>query len=141
MRRMIATALFVGVVGVLAELLLLGHTESWQQWIAVVALIVGLAALVASVLRPGAATLRAFRWIMIAWIAVGVLGVYFHVAGNLEFELERQQSLTGLPLVWSTMTGATPILGPGALVLLALIGLAYLHKHPSVSERHGVGHD
>jgi len=138
---MIATALFVGVVGILAELLLLGHTESWQQWIAVVALVVGLAALGACALRPGAATLRAFRWLMVAWVAIGVLGVYFHTAGNLEFELERQESLTGLPLAWSTMTGATPILGPGALVLLALIGFAYLHKHPSSSARYEVGHD
>lgn len=126
MRRIALGAFLFGVVGALSELLLLGHTESWQQWIPVAALSVGLVAVVPVIREPSPGSLRPFRWLMIAWIVIGALGVYYHIWGNLEFELERQQSLTGLPLAWSTMTGATPILGPGAMVLLALIGFIYL---------------
>ena len=138
---MVFAALLVGVMGTVTELLLLGHTESWQQWIPVTALLVGLAAIVLAVRSPGILSLRAFRWLMIAWVAIGALGIYFHMQGNVEFELERAQSLTGLPLVWNVMTGATPILGPGAMVLLALIGLIYLHRHPVTSESTERHHD
>ena len=131
---MVLAALVFGVLGTLAELLLLGHTESWQQWIPVAMLAAGLVALAVAVLRPGHSTLRTFRWLMAAWILSGALGIYFHTAGNLEFELERQRSLSGFQLAWSTMTGATPILGPGAMVLLALMGLIYLHGQPATSD-------
>lgn len=119
-------AFLIGVGGAASELLLLGHTESWQQWIPLAALVAGLLALGYTARLPGPRSLRAFRWIMMAWIAIGALGVYFHTLGNLEFEMERQQALSGLALAWSTMTGATPILSPGAMVLLAMFGLIYL---------------
>jgi hypothetical protein len=141
MRRMVLTTLCIGVPGVLAELLLLGHTESWQQWIPVTGLLIGLGAIVLVVRRPSANSLRAFRWLMIVWIASGALGIFYHIRGNLEFELERVQSLEGLPLAWNAMTGATPILGPGAMVLLALIGLIYLHRQPATSDTNERHHD
>ena len=52
LRRLLAVILAVGMVGVAAELLLLGHTEAWQQRIPLGLLALGLAALVASTLNP-----------------------------------------------------------------------------------------
>jgi hypothetical protein len=50
----------------------------------------------------------------------------------VEFELEMYPSMRGFELVAKTMTGATPVLAPGTMALLGLIGLSYTYKHPSL---------
>jgi hypothetical protein len=66
------------------------------------------------------------------WLCIlsGALGVYFHVRGNLEFELEMTPAAAGWLLWREVMTGATPALAPGAMVQLGLVGLAWAYRHP-----------
>jgi hypothetical protein len=52
------------------------------------------------------------------------VGLVLHYLGNVEFEKERDATLRGLPLLWASLTGATPALAPGAMILLGLIGYA-----------------
>jgi hypothetical protein len=124
---------FVGIMGLEVELALLRHTESATQWIPHVALLVGLLSTVAVHIRPGPATLRSFQAVMFIFLAVGALGVYLHVQGNVEFALERDPSLTMMRLIWKAMRGATPALAPGALAQLGLLGLLYSYRHPSLA--------
>jgi len=132
--RQFALALFcLGAAGTEVELLLLGHTDSPPQFIPLVALGLGIIAAVAVAVRPGPRVLRGFQVLMAGFVLTGPVGLYLHYHGNVEFELEMYPSLGGLDLVWKALTGATPALAPGAMILLGLMGLASTYRHPALS--------
>ena len=133
LRQLLLALVLLGIIGLAVELALLRHAESFSQWIPHITLFVGLIATVAVYLRPGPRTLRAFRVVMVIFIVIGVLGLYFHLKGNVEFALERDPSLTGLRLVWKALRGATPALAPGALSQLGLLGLVFTFRHPALT--------
>lgn len=120
----------VGIAGLIAELLLLDHTETFNQWIPLVSLCLGLIATIAVWLKPNAATFRVFKLIMFLFVGAGLLGVYLHYAGNVEWAHERDSNLHGLPLAWKALKGATPSLAPGALAQLGLLGLIFAWSQP-----------
>lgn len=132
LRRLLLALVGIGILGLEAELLLLEHVEDLSQWIPVVSLAVGLVLTVAVWMRPGRGTLRAFRAVCALFVAAGVLGVYLHMDGNVEFARESEPSLAGLPLLWEALKGATPALAPGALAQLGLLGLALAYRHPAL---------
>ena len=68
-------------------------------------------------------------------LSSGVLGLYLHYRGNVEFELEMYSSLRGFELFWEALKGATPALAPAAMAHLGLVGLAYSYHHPLLTER------
>jgi hypothetical protein len=115
------------------ELALLRHAESVSQWIPHATLVAGLLTTASVFFRPGGRTLKAFQAMMIVFLAVGALGVYLHLAGNVEFALERDPSLSGAHLLWKALRGASPALAPGALAQLGLLGLLYAYKHPALT--------
>ncbi|HEV7387677.1 MAG TPA: hypothetical protein VGN73_03610, partial [Gemmatimonadaceae bacterium] len=125
MRQLVLGLVFIGIVGLETELALLRHAESVSQWIPHVVLLVGLLSTVLVFLRPGRRTLRAFQAVMLVFVIVGVLGLYLHYRGNVEFAVERDPSLSGVRLLWKALRGATPALAPGALSQLGLLGLIY----------------
>ena len=132
LRQFILAIIVIGIVGLLAELLLIDHMETWIQWIPLVVLLCGLASCIWVALRPGKASFQAFQVIMAIFIVAGVAGLYFHYAGNAEFAIERDATLSGLSLAWKSLRGATPALAPGALAQLGLLGLAYTYTHPAM---------
>ena len=134
-RRLLLLLVHVGIVGLLAELFLLGHTESATQWIPLVALVVGLASALAVAVGATPGRLRAFQAVMGLFVVAGLLGLVLHYQGNAEFELERDASLSGVKLFWESLRGATPTLAPGALFQLGLLGLAYTFRHPALARR------
>ena len=123
---------FVGIVGLETELALLRHAESFSQWIPHAVLIIGLLSTVIVALRPVNTTLRVFQAVMAVFVVVGLVGLYLHYRGNVEFALERDPSLSGVRLLWKAMRGATPALAPGALSQLGLLGLLYTYGHPAL---------
>lgn len=131
--QLLLALVVIGIVGLEVELALLRHAESFSQWIPHVTLFVGLLATAAIYFRPGARTLKAFQVMMIIFTAVGALGIYFHLHGNVEFALERDPSLSGVRLLWKALRGASPALAPGALAQLGLLGLLYGYKHPALT--------
>lgn len=132
LRRLVLALLLLGAVGMLVDLLLLEHFETIWQWIPIALLAPVIVTMAATVVRPGRRRVRTLQLLMGACIAAGLLGLYLHYEGNLEFELERDPSLRGFALVWETIRGATPALAPGALVQLGLLGLAYTFRHPAL---------
>lgn len=135
-RRGLAVVFLFGVVGTGVELALLEHTEDFQQWIPLGLFVVGLLLFLAVLLRPTAQSLRIFALCMAAFVVSGVLGTWYHYAGNVEFELERTPELGALALFQAAMGGATPALAPGTMIQLGLIGLLYTFRHPA---RHAGG--
>lgn len=132
-RTLLVVTLVIGIVGTSTELLLLGHFESVAQWIPLALLALGLAELVWHVASPGRASVRALQVTMVLFIVSGGIGVGLHYDGNVEFELEMYPSMGGLELIRKTLTGATPVLAPGTMVLLGLVGLAHTYQHPKGS--------
>jgi len=126
-----AAVFLLGVVGTAIELVLLEHTEDVKQWIPLALFALGFLLFLALLIRPTAGMLRAFAVCMVVFIASGLLGTWFHYAGNVEFELERTPDLGGLALFQAAMGGATPALAPGTMIQLGLIGLLYTFRHPA----------
>jgi hypothetical protein len=126
LRRLLLGTFVLGTIGTTAELLLLGHIEGWQQILPIVLLAVGILVLCLQALRPGRAVNTVFLFLMCLFLVAGALGVALHYQGNAEFEREMYPEMAGLELVQKTMTGATPVLAPGTMALLGLVGIAYL---------------
>ena len=124
----------MGIVGTGGELVLLGHWEDPWQYTPLVVLSLGTLVTTFRALSPRPWNLRALRWLMAIFVAAGMLGLNRHYHGNVEFELEIYPSITGFELFWKAITGATPALAPGALVLLGLIGLASAHWDSQLHE-------
>ena len=135
LRTLLLALVHLGIIGLIAELVLLEHTDSLAQWIPLAALTLGLGIAVLVALRPGPRSLRSFQGIMALFVVTGCVGLYLHLRGNLEFELENDPSLTGVALIWEALRGATPTLAPGALAQLGLLGLIYTHRHPELRNR------
>jgi hypothetical protein len=129
-RRILLALVLLGIVGLVPELLLLGHTESATQLIPFLVLGLGLVSGVVLWVRPTRRGVRAFQGVMLLLIVAGVLGLYFHVRGNVEFELEENPTAHGLDLLWRSLSGGVPTLAPGAMVQLGLLGLAFAYRHP-----------
>lgn len=130
-RRLLMLALIAGMAGTETELLLIGHFEDPWQFVPLVLLALGLAVALWHAMAPALLTTRLLQLLMGMFIVSGGVGVILHYHGNEEFELEMQASLSGFPLVREVMTGATPVLAPGTMTLLGLIGFAAVHRHPS----------
>ena len=124
-RRVILVILLVGMVGILIELLLLEHFEDTLQTVPLGLLGVGLISLLWHARSPHRTSTRAVRTVMVLILVSGVLGLYLHYRGNVEFERERRPQVGGWTLFREAMMGATPALAPGAMIQLGLLGLLY----------------
>lgn len=134
LQRLLLAIWFFGLLGLGTELVLLEHYEDTLQFIPFAMIGLGLLAGGWYGLRPGPASLRAFRAALAAMGLTGLVGVVLHYRGNAEFERERDASIRGMRLVWESLTGATPALSPGTLVLFTFIGYALVvARRPSGS--------
>jgi hypothetical protein len=134
-RRLLLGIVIFGVGGMGAELLFIGHVEGVLQLIPVALLACGFAILVWHAVAPRRETLRALQALMGLFVLSGGIGVVLHYQGNVAFELEMYPTLSGMELVSRTLTGATPVLAPGSMTLLGLVGLAATYRHPLVQQR------
>ena len=134
-RTILFATLFLGIVGILAELFLLEHTEGFWQQLPLYLLFAGIAALVWHAVDRRAASVRVVQGAMLLYVASGAIGVLLHYKGNMEFELEMDAASQGFYLFREAMMGATPALAPGAMIQLGLLGLAYTFRHPALGSR------
>jgi hypothetical protein len=78
------------------------------------------------------------------FLIAGLAGFALHYQANMEFRLETNPSLSSWSLVWAVLSGKTPpVLAPGAMIQLGLLGLVYTYKHPALvtmkSKKEGAG--
>lgn len=132
-RKLVLFVFLFGLAGTGAELVLLEHTEDAWMWTPLVLMGLSLVVLMGYAVSKSRPVLRAFQGVMILFVVSGLLGVWFHYKGNVEFELEMYPSLAGLKLFWEAMKGATPALAPGTMIQLGLLGLIFTYKHPRLS--------
>lgn len=132
-RRLALYLLLFGVIGVGLELVLLEHYEDPWQWAPIALLALGLVGGGLATLRPSRPVLRTLQALMLGYVLAGGLGMYLHLNANVEFERELRPSMQGIELVIETLRGAMPVLAPGAMVQLGLLGLLATYKHPHLN--------
>ncbi|PYR65664.1 MAG: hypothetical protein DMF87_26540 [Acidobacteria bacterium] len=131
-RKLLLGALAIGVIGTISELILLRHIDKPAQWIPVVVLVLALPVLIWHGSSPSRASVRVLQALMALFLVLGAVGVGLHYDGNVEFERELHPSERGWEFIRKTVAGATPVLAPGSMVLLGLVGLAHAYRHPSL---------
>jgi hypothetical protein len=128
-RRFLLGILVLGMGGTAVELLLLKHDEGWIQLVPLVLLGLGLAVIAWHAVRPGSASTGTVRATMVAFLAAGAAGMYFHYQANVEFQLETDPSLRGSELLMKVLEAKVPpALAPGVMIQFGLIGLAYTYR-------------
>ena len=126
LRRRLLWVLALGLVGTEAELLLLEHYEDPWQLVPLFLIALAMAVMVWHTRRQDAASLRALRIIMVLFLVAGLAGLALHFRGAAEFQLEIDPAMGIWDLVKKVMRAkAPPVLAPGMMLLLGLIGLAY----------------
>ena len=132
-RRVLLAILVLGVIGISAELLLLGHDEDFNQLIPLVLAAATIAMSAAVSFKPTSGTIRLFQALMLLLVLSGAVGMYLHFQVNMEFQLEMDPALKGMALFQKAILAKTPpALAPGAMTQLGLIGLAYTFRHPAL---------
>jgi hypothetical protein len=130
-RRVLLAILLIGMAGTTIELLLLKHVEEATQLIPLVLLGVAFVSVLWHASRPSGWSLMVLQILMVLFVASGLVGVVLHYQANVEFQLEMDKSLAGMPLFWKAIAAkAPPALAPGSMSQLGLIGLAYSYRYP-----------
>ena len=132
-RTFLLVSLGLGILGTAGELILLGHVDSPAQWIPVVALAAAIPVLLWHGTAPSPRTVRTVQVLMVTFVLFGIVGVGLHYDGNAEFESELHPKDAGLTYLRHVIAGATPLLAPGSMVLLGLLGIAHTYRHPSAA--------
>jgi len=125
MQRWILGIFLFTLAGSGAELLLLEHTEGIWQLIPLILMGISLISLIWMLGSRSMLSIRIFQLTMSLFIISGLLGTWQHFSGNREFELEMYESMKGWELFWESMKGATPVLAPGTMIVLGLLGMIY----------------
>lgn len=133
-RKLVLLIFLFGTLSVGVELLLLGHVESFWQLVPLVLIAASPVALVFHVVARNAASIKIFQLLMLLFILSGFVGIGQHYKAKIEFKLEINPSLSGLDLFREALAGATvpPVLAPGMMLQLGLLGLAFTYRHPTL---------
>ena len=131
LRRVLLAVFLVGTAGAGADLFLLEHFEDKLQLIPPALLGLAVIVLAWHIIHRGPASVRVFQVLMLLFVIAGFVGLVLHYQGSAEFQLEVNPDLSGLELFMKAIRAkAPPALGPGAMINLGLLGLAYAYRHP-----------
>jgi hypothetical protein len=129
LRWWVLGVLVLGLAGTGTELVLLEHYEQALQFVPLVLIVAAVAAIIWQVMRHDAASLRALEIIMALFVLAGFAGVAAHFHGSAEFQLDLNPSMTAWELVEKVMRAkAPPLLAPGMMLQMGLLGLAYVYS-------------
>lgn len=121
--------------GTVIELILEDHFDSLVQLIPFVLSGLALLAVAAVWLRPQVASIWGLRGTM-ALVGLGSLyGLIEHLESNIEFAREIKPNAALADVFFQALKGASPLLAPGILGLVALIALAATYYHPALNGR------
>ncbi len=132
LRRFLLILVAFVCAGTIVELLLTEHVEHPLQLIPFGLCVLALLAVGAVWFRPQRGTIMTLRGVMVVVAAGSVLGMYLHLANNLDFELEIRPNANGSEVIMDALMGVNPLLAPGILVLVAVLAIAATYYHPAL---------
>lgn len=133
LRRFLLILVACLCLGTMVELWLSEHTGEPLQFTPFVLCSVGFIAVVGVLLRPSRRTITALRAVMVIVALGSLLGIYLHLAGNFEFELDIRPNAVVGDVIMDALMGAAPLLAPGILALAAVLAIAATYYHPALS--------
>jgi hypothetical protein len=130
LRGLVLAVLVIGLLGTVTELVLLEHYEQVLQLIPVVLIAAALGAIIWQLISKSAASLRALEIIMILFVLAGFAGVVAHFHGSAEFQLDLNPAMSTWELLEKVMRAkAPPLLAPGMMLQMGLLGLIYVYSN------------
>ena len=131
LRRWILGVMVLGLLGTITELVLLEHYEQPLQFVPLVLIAAAVAVLAFEVRRHDAASRRALQVVMGLFVLAGFVGFVAHFHGSAEFQLDLNPDMSTWELVEKVLHAkAPPLLAPGMMLQLGLLGLAYVFSDP-----------
>jgi len=128
LRRWTLVVILLGVIGTLVELLLLEHYEEPLQYVPLVLLVAALAVMAWLAMDYGPAGLRAMQILMVLYVLAGFAGFVAHFVGSAEYQLELDPDMSTMDMLEKVLHAkAPPLLAPGMMLQLGLLGLAYVY--------------
>jgi hypothetical protein len=132
LRRWIVIILVLGTV---TELVLLEHYEQPLQFVPLALIVAALSVLWWEFRRHDLASRRATQIIMALFVLAGFVGFAAHFQGSAEYQLELNPDMSNWELLEKILRAkAPPLLAPGMMLQLGLLGLAYVFSDPKLSK-------
>jgi hypothetical protein len=117
----------LGLLGTGTELILLGHYEQPLQFVPLVLIGLAFVTLAWNLIQDGLASRRGLVIVMLLFVLAGFAGAVAHFFGSAEYQLELDSSMNTWDLVMKVMRAkAPPVLAPGMMLQLGLLGLAFV---------------
>jgi hypothetical protein len=127
LRGWVLGILLIGLLGTITELVLLGHYEEPLQFVPLVLIAAALPALWWEFSRHDRASRRAMQIVMALFVLAGFVGFVAHFHGSAEYQLELNPEMNTWELLEKILRAkAPPLLAPGMMLQLGLLGLAYV---------------
>jgi predicted membrane channel-forming protein YqfA (hemolysin III family) len=128
LRRFALALSVLGVVTTPIELVLMHHYNGKDQIMPFVFLGLAAIGIVAAWFRPSAKVLRGVRVLMVLVVLGSGIGVFEHLKANYR---DATRGGAAPNLIELVLTGFAPLLAPGILAQVGLLGLAFTYKHPA----------
>ena len=140
-RRWVLAAIAAALIATEAELIFVRHFGNNNgQMIAVVLTSMGLISVGWHAIARDTMSIVVFRFLMYLFLVFGIDGLIVHYNFAAQAALKSHPALAGLPLLYATLSGDIPLLAPGMLIQVGLLGLLYTFHHPlDVRVSRGVG--
>lgn len=126
LRLWVLGVIVLGLIGTMTELILLEHDEQALQFVPLVLMVLGAATLIWHYVAKDTTSLRALQIVMGLFVLSGFAGMAAHFNGSLEYQLELNPDLGTAELLDKILHAkAPPLLAPGMMMQMGLLGLAY----------------
>jgi len=128
LRLWVLGVLVLGLIGTVTELILLEHYEQPLQFVPLVLIAAAVAVLAWHMIRQDMASLRALQIVMGLFVLAGFLGMAAHFNGSAEYQLELDPDMSTWDLLEKILHAkAPPLLAPGMMMQMGLLGLAFAY--------------
>ena len=128
LRLWVLGVLVLGLIGTVTELILLEHYEQALQFVPLVLIVLAVVVVAWHMLQPGTASLRALQIVMALFVLAGFAGSLAHFNGSAEYQLELNPDMSNWELLEKILHAkAPPLLAPGMMLWMGLLGLAYAY--------------
>jgi hypothetical protein len=126
LRLWVLGVLALGLIGTVTELILLEHYEQPLQFVPLVLIALAVVVLAWHAMRQDIASLRALQIVMGLFVLAGFAGMAAHFNGSAEYQLELNPDMSNWELLEKILHAkAPPLLAPGMMLQMGLLGLAY----------------
>lgn len=130
LRQWLLGVLLLGLLGSGIELLLLDHYEDAWQWVPLLLIGMAIAELAWHLAQPSLTSVRALQITMTSFLLAGLLGIGLHFRGAAAFQWDIDPSMNNADVFKKAIRAkAPPVLAPGIMLQLGLLGLVYTYRY------------